>query len=94
MLVSSLLGGVAYAIGVAQIMKCQWYSILCIVGVLFVVFLGGNNNEYDKSMQLRIIFNQKFNRNPDEMHEIRQKSIGNPEITVEIEEITLEISFL
>ena len=37
----------------------------------------------------------KFNRNLDEMHEIRQKSsIGNPEITVEIEEITLEISFL
>ena len=30
-------------------------------------------------------------RSPDEMHEIRQKSIGNPEITVEIEEI---ISFL
>ena len=59
-----------------------------------MVFLRGNNNKYDNSMQLRIIFNYKFNRNPDEMHEIRQKSIGNPEITVEIEEITLEISFL
>ena len=37
---------------------------------------------------------QKFNRNLDEIHEIRQKSIGNPEITVKIKEITLEISFL
>ena len=45
-------------------------------------------------MQLRIILNQKLNRNLDERHEIRQKSTGNPEITVEIEEITLEISFL
>ena len=52
-----------HACVLAQIVKCQ-YDILCIVGVPFVVFLAGNNNKYDNSMQLRIIFNYKFNRNP------------------------------
>ena len=63
-------------------MKCQYY-ILYTVSVLFVVFLMGNVNEYDKSMQLRIIPNQKSNRNLDEMHEISKNHSRNWEITLE-----------
>ena len=37
--------------------KCQYHDILNTVSTLFVVVLGGNDNECDKSMQLRIIPN-------------------------------------
>ena len=65
MLLPSLWEGVAYAIGALSIVKRQYYDILYTVNVLFMVFLMGNVNEYDKSMQLRTIPNQKSNRNLD-----------------------------
>ena len=72
------------AFALARIVKCQYYDILYTVNVLFMVFLMGNVNEYDKSMQLRIIPNQKSNRNLDEMHEISRTHSRNREITLEI----------
>ena len=68
----------------ARIVKCQYYDILYTVSVLFVVFSMGNVSEYDKSMQLRIIPNQKPNRNLDEIHEISRNHSRNQEITLEI----------
>ena len=38
-------------------MSIVYYDILNTVGALFVVVLGGYDNEVDKSMQLRIIQN-------------------------------------
>ena len=43
------------AFALPWMVKCQYYDILNTVGALFVVVLGGNDNEDDKSMQLRII---------------------------------------
>ena len=46
-----------YAFALPWMVKCQYYDILNTVGALFVVVLGGNVNECDKSMQLKIIPN-------------------------------------
>ena len=86
MLLPSLLEGVAYAISALLHLHESWYvntMTSCTVSVLFVVFLMGNVNEYDKSMQLRIIPNQKSNRNLSEMHEISKAHSRNREISSE-----------